>query len=409
MSTKKNKHILVVTQYFFPEQFRINDICIEWVKRGYKVTVLTGIPNYPSGKFYPGYGLFRKPKEIYYGVEIIRIPIIPRGKKTLMLVLNYMSFVLSGFCWNLYTRIKADYVFIFEVSPMTQALPGIWYAKRKKIPCYIYVQDLWPDNVQIITGITNKYIIGAIGMMVDYIYSRCNKIFSTSNSFVESINNRGVPLKKIEYWPQYAEDFYRPSKKMNIPEIPDDGSLNIIFTGNIGAAQGLDILPIVAVLLKKREKKVRFNIVGDGRYKEKLIEIVISNNVQDMFNFISKQHPTRIPQLLASCDAALICLTKDPLFAKTIPAKLQSYLACGIPIIASADGEISQIIQASNAGVCSSSGDIESLTNNIERVLDLSELQRQELALNARSYYNRHFNKNDLLDRMDNYFGVKSK
>ena len=153
----------------------------------------------------------------------------------------------------MFTKVKADYVFIFEVSPMTQALPGVWYAKKRKIPCYLYVQDLWPENVEIITGITNKRIIGGIGKMVDYIYSRCTKIFTTSNSFVKSIESRGVPIEKIEYWPQYAEDFYKPLNKVNedkiiINEIPSDDVFNIIFAGNIGTAQGLAILPKTASL-----------------------------------------------------------------------------------------------------------------------------------------------------------------
>jgi len=133
------------------------------VKKGYKVTVITGIPNYPQGKYYEGYGLLKKRREIYEGVQIVRLPIIPRGKTSFMLALNYFSFVISGYAWKIFTKIKADYVFIFEVSPMTQALPGVWYAKKRKIPCYIYVQDLWPENVEIITGIRNKFIIGAIG------------------------------------------------------------------------------------------------------------------------------------------------------------------------------------------------------------------------------------------------------
>src|SRR5699024_7818619 len=153
------KHILVISQYFYPEQFRINDICSEWVKKGYKVTVITGIPNYPQGKSYKGYGFFKKNREKYNGIEIIRITLIPRGNSAIMLSLNYLSFVITGFFWSLFTKVKADAVFIFEVSPMTQALPGVWYSKRKGVPCYLYVQDLWPENVEIITGITNKRVI----------------------------------------------------------------------------------------------------------------------------------------------------------------------------------------------------------------------------------------------------------
>lgn len=405
------KHILVIAQYFYPEQFRINDICTEWVKRGYKVTVITGIPNYPQGKYYKGYGMFKKRKEIYNGIEIIRIPLIPRGNSSLMLALNYLSFVVSGFFWKVLTKVKADYVFIFEVSPMTQALPGVWYAKKRKIPCYLYVQDLWPENVEIITGIKNKQIIGAIGKMVDYIYNRCTKIFTTSNSFVDSIEKRNVPREMIEYWPQYAEDFYKPLEKRSIAEIPNDNAFNIIFAGNIGNAQGLEILPKVAALIKEKQldRKIRFNIVGDGRYKDTLIEMVNSNGIDEMFNFIPKQPATKIPELMAACDSAFLCLTKSPLFAMTIPAKLQSYMACGIPIIASSEGETNQIIKESNSGLFSPAGDVQKLCENIIDLAFMSSKELKQLGINARSYYDKHFNKEELLNRMDSYFRGDSK
>lgn len=399
------KHILVIAQYYYPEQFRINDLSAEWVKRGYKVSVITGIPNYPQGKYYDGYGLFKKRKEIYKGVEIIRIPLIPRGNNSIMLVLNYLSFVVSGFFWKTFTKIKADYVFIFEVSPMTQALPGVWYAKKKKIPCYLYVQDLWPENVEIITGITNKRIIGGIGKMVDYIYSRCTQIFTTSESFVKSIHNRGVPIEKVQYWPQYAEDFYVPLEKMIIPEIPNDDYFNIIFAGNIGIAQGLDILPKAAEIIKTGyNNKIRFNIVGDGRYKNEFISIVESKGLGHMFNFIEKQPATRIPAFMAASDAAFISLTDKPLFAMTIPAKLQSYMACGIANIASAAGETDRIITESKSGLCSKPGNPRALAENI---IDLSKKSKEELKQlgnNARKYYEENFDKESLLDIMDNYF-----
>ena len=400
------KHILVISQYFYPEQFRINDICTEWVKKGYKVTVVTGIPNYPQGKYYEGFGLFKKRRELYNGVEIIRIPLIPRGNSSIMLALNYLSFVVSGLFWNVFTKIKADNVFIFEVSPMTQALPGVWYAKKRKIPCYLYVQDLWPENVEIITGIKNPTIIGAIGKMVDYIYERCTTIFTTSKSFVNSIEDRGVPRSKVKYWPQYAEDFYLPLQGSIVEEIPNDGVFNITFTGNIGAAQGLDILPQTAALLKgkKLNKNIRFNIVGDGRYKETLVDLVNKKEVSDMFNFIPKQPATRIPELLAASDAAFLCLTNSPLFSMTIPAKLQSYMACGVPTIVSANGEASSIINEANAGYSSPAGDAEKLSEIIIDLTRVSEGQLKHLGLNARKYYDAHFQKQALLNEMDAYY-----
>ncbi|WP_341357140.1 glycosyltransferase family 4 protein [Rossellomorea sp. y25] len=399
------KHILVISQYFYPEQFRINDICTEWVKKGYKVTVITGIPNYPQGKYFKGYGLLKKRKETYNGISIIRIPLVPRGNNSIMLALNYISFVVTGLFWNLFTKIKADYVFIFEVSPMTQALPGVWYAKKRKIPCYLYVQDLWPENVEIITGIKNKYVIGAIGKMVDYIYKHCTKIFTTSNSFVDSIVKRNVNRHKVEYWPQYAEEFYRPLNKKSIVEIPSDDALNVIFAGNIGNAQGLDILPKAALLIKEKQvnRKIRFNIVGDGRYKETLVKMVDSKNVSEMFNFIEKQPAYRIPEFMAACDAAFLSLTNSPLFSMTIPAKLQSYMACGIPIIASAEGETCQIVKDSGAGFSSPAGDAEKLSEVFIELLTKTDEELIQLGQNAKNYYDCNFNKEDLLNRMDSH------
>lgn len=400
------KHILVISQYFYPEQFRINDICTEWVKRGFQVTVLTGIPNYPQGRFYKGYGIFKKRRETYNGVDIIRIPLIPRGNNPIMLALNYISFVISGFFWKLFTNIKADYVFIFEVSPMTQALPGVWYANKLQIPCYLYVQDLWPENVEIITGIKNKMVIGAIGKMVDYIYENCTKIFTTSRSFIDSISDRGVPLSKLEYWPQYAEDFYVPLERKEVKEIPNDGRFNITFTGNIGQAQGLDILPITASILKKKHysNQVRFNIIGDGRYKDTLISKIKEYKVLDMFNFIPKQPPERIPEFLAASDAALLTLSDSPIFKMTIPAKLQSYMACGIPIIASASGETEKILKRSNSGLCSIPGNPQMLADNIIHMINLSDDKLVEFGKNARIYYEENFDKDMLLNRIERYF-----
>ena len=401
----KEKHILVISQYFYPEQFRINDICTEWVKSGYKVTVVTGIPNYPEGKFFKGYGLFKKRKEIYNGIEIIRLPLIPRGNNSIMLILNYLSFVFSGFFWKMFTKINADHVFIFEVSPMTQALPGIWYAKKRKIPCFLYVQDLWPENVEIVTGLKNKIILNPIGKMVDYIYRNCDLIFTTSKSFVDSIVERDVPKSKVFYWPQYAESFYRPLQNVECSKIPNDGKLNIIFTGNIGYAQGLDLLPKAANLLKHNglDKKVRFNIVGDGRYKTELLEKIKNNNLDYMFNIIDKQPAEKIPAFLSKCDAAYLSFADEELFNKTIPAKLQSYLACGIPIIASAGGESQRIINESKSGFCTKTGDEEGLVSSIIKFMNLDDKTKVEMGNRARTYYEENFNKELLLDEMDNY------
>lgn len=394
------KHILVISQYFYPEPFRINDICLEWVARGYKVTVLTGIPNYPEGKFYPGYSWSKKRKETWNGIDIIRIPLIARGKRAVGLMLNYLSFLVSGFFWKLFAKVDADLVFTFEVSPMTQALIGVWYAKRKKIPHYIYVQDLWPESVISVTGVKSSLVIRPINKMVDYIYRNSQKILVTSPSFAKVVAQRVQEPEKVVYWPQHAEEFYRPVPRRPIPEIPEDGRFKIIFTGNIGQAQGLGVLPQTAKLLKEKGiSSVQFVLVGDGRYKETLLTQIRETDVEDMFLMIPRQPAERIPYMLAACDAAFISFMEDPLFEKTIPAKLQSYMACGMPIVAAASGETARIIEEARCGICVQIGNSQALAAGVEEMMNAEN--KNDLSKSARAYFEEHFEKQRLMDQFE--------
>ena len=393
----KRKHILVISQYFHPEPFRINDMCAEWVKRGYKVTVVTGIPNYPQGKYYEGYSLTNNRTEEWNGVKIVRIPLIARGDNAIGLVCNYMSFVLSGYIWKCLSKIKADYVFTFEVSPMTQALIGVWYAKKHKISHYLYVQDLWPENVEIVTGIHSPIILKPIGKMVDYIYKNCDHIFATSPSFVKEIQKRCDNKDKVTYWPQYAEEFYKPIEKKTIPEIPDDGKFKIIFTGNIGQAQGLEILLKVADSLED----VEFVIVGDGRNKENFLDEIKKMQVEEKFIMIDRQPAEKIPEFLACCDAAFVSFMDNELFTKTIPAKLQSYMACGMPIIASASGETKRVVEEAGCGLCSQIGDADGLCKIIEA---MKTMDLKNMGMNSREYCIKNFEKKKLMDDIEQYF-----
>ena len=394
--------LLVLSQYFYPEQFRINDMCTEWVKMGYKVTVLTGIPNYPQGKFFEGYGLFKKRRESWNGMDIVRIPLVARGSSALGMVLNYFSFVVSGWFWKTFTPLKADKVFMFEVSPMTQALVGVWFAKRRKIPCALYVQDLWPENVEIVTGIHNELVLNPIRKMVRYIYKNCDVIYGTSPSFVEKIKEQVADNKeKVVYLPQYAEDFYKPCERKGTL-FPDNGNFKVVFTGNIGQAQGLDILPKTAELLKKQDAKITFVIVGDGRYKEKLLEEISQRDVEDMFIFTGRKPAEEIPSILVECDAAFVSFMNNELFNNTIPAKLQSYMACAMPVIASADGETRQIIESAQCGICSPIGDSHALAQSIIKMAENRD-ELKTMGENSLEYSTQNFNKTAILGVVEEF------
>ena len=400
------KHILLISQYFYPEPFRVNDMAAEWVKRGYKVTVLTGIPNYPMGKFYDGYDYRHKRRECWNGVDIIRIPLIPRGNSRNKLLnaagmaANYLSFIVSGRGWVKKNNIKADLVFTVEVSPMTQALIGTWYKKRYHVPAYLYVQDLWPENVVTVTGIQSKAVIGPINRMVDKIYRETDEIFTTSPSFVKAIVNRKtkVDRKKVHYWPQYAEEFYRPMPRQNIDGIPDDDSFKIAFTGNIGTAQGLGILPETARLLKT--ENVKFIIVGDGRFLPELERQIEKRRVREKFILLPRVPASRIPEILSACNAGFISFAQTPLWEMTIPAKLQSYMACGKAIIASASGETKRIIQEAECGVCCEIGNAQALADGIKKLI---RADCQDMGRKARKYFRENFDKKKLMDQMDRF------
>lgn len=435
---ENKSHILIVYQFFYPENFRTNDIALELVKRGHKVTVLTGIPNYPEGKFYKGYGLFKKRRETWNGIDIIRIPLIPRGKTKMGLILNYLSFPVSGFFWNLFCskKIKADQVYMTETSPMNQCKVGVQYGKKYNVPVTLYVQDLWPENVEIITGIKSPLLNKPLMRMTQKIFAGCDRIMGTSPAFERIIKERaeeavkkyGFKGKKVQldaagkpmqgpivsYFPQYAEDVYEP-----VPKRERQGFW-IGFTGNIGDAQGLEVLPETAKILKKNNHNVHFMIVGNGRAKDRLLARIHELDVDDYFEFLPRVSPEKIPDILAGCDVGYISFMNHPFLANTIPAKLQSYMACGKAILALAGGETARIVEEADCGVCvrlenivrSSDGE-GTLSRDGEKAFELSkaivELMSwshqaiDEAGMRGYEYNKIHFDKKTLMDELEGY------
>ncbi len=396
-------HILVESQFFYPEQMRINDICVSLAERGHAVTVVTSVPNYPQGKFYPGYGFFRRRKECFKGVSIIHLPVVPRGRGFIGLTLNYISFVLSGWFFASFTSLKPDIIFMNMSSPMTQSLVGTWLAKRRRIPSVIYIMDLWPESFQAITGISSALILKPLGRMVDHIYSRVDHILTSSYGFLDVIEARGVPKAKLEYWPQYAEDFYIPQEASwgCDSKIPSDDRLKIIFTGNVGLAQGLDLLIPAAEAIQKLQLPICFIIVGDGSYKETLLSLVDRRGLGNFFVFIDRQPALAIPGLLAQADAGLVVLKKSGIFSKTLPAKVQSYMACSLPLIVSADGEAQRVVRESGAGAAAPAEDVEAFVDAIASFAALGEERRKQMGEAAKIYSERMFQKKELIDRLE--------
>lgn len=390
--------ILIVSQYFYPENFRINDLALELRNRGHKITVLTGLPNYPKGEYFDGYSNDRNCDEVWNGIPVYRCKLRPRKTGSINLIRNYISFVVeANKKLKKLENIDFDLIYVFEVSPITVALPAIKLKKKKNIPVIINIQDLWPENIVAVTGMTNPIIIGLVNRMVNYIYRHCDLILTASPSFVSKIKERINDKDKVRYWPQYST----VNKTDEEVSIYDKEYFNIVFTGNIGEAQGIDLAIEAAKILK--DKKICWHFVGEGRSKEKLEKLVNEYGINDRVKFHGFHPEKEIPKYLKDADAALLILKPNPVFEMTIPAKLQTYLACGVPILGCVSGEGKRIIEESKAGIVSEDISVDGLVKVCNQFIELPIDLLNEYKERSYCYGKSNFNKNKLISDLEKY------
>lgn len=390
--------ILIVSQYFYPENFRINDLALELKKRGHEITVLTGLPNYPKGEYFEGYDDTKNCDEVWNDIPVYRCKLRPRKTGSVNLIRNYVSFVIEA-----NKKLKElqnkdfDLIYVFEVSPITVALPAIKLKKKKNIPVIINIQDLWPENIVAVTGMTNPIIIGLVNKMVNYIYRHCDLILTASPSFVSKIKERINDKDKVRYWPQYST----VNKTDEEVSIYDKEYFNIVFTGNIGEAQGIDLAIEAAKILK--DKKICWHFVGEGRSKEKLEKLVNEYGINDRVKFHGFHPEKEIPKYLKDADAALLILKPNPVFEMTIPAKLQTYLACGVLILGCVSGEGKRIIEESKAGIVSEDISVDGLVKVCNQFIELPNDLLNEYKERSYCYGKSNFNKNKLISDLEKY------
>lgn len=391
--------VLVITQYFWPENFRINDLACALKEKGHEITILTGKPNYPSGKFYKGYGFVKKFFDEYNGIELVRAPVFPRcSGKFIYLVINYFSFVFFAFVSLFYLVWRNyDVIFVYEPSPITVALPAIWFKKIKKIPVILWIQDLWPESISATGAVKSKFIVNTVSHLVGYIYRRCDLLLVQSMAFIPSIRRYADVNADIVYFPNYAEDIYQFAKdSKNEPVEPLPQGFRVIFAGNIGAAQDFPTILDAAEELKANHL-IKWVIVGDGRQFEWVKNEVAKRGLSNCVYLLGQFPLADMPYFYSKSDVMLVTLKKNEIFSYTIPGKIQSYMAAGKPIVGCLDGEGKRVIDEAHAGLIANSGDSKTLARNI---LFLSELPREELdryGKNAFEYYNLHFNKENLV------------
>lgn len=375
--------------------------------------VVTGIPNYPKGKFFPGYGLFKKRHEVINGVRVTRLPLVPRGEDNkIMLMLNFFSFFIVGWFWMLFHALwhKYDLVFCQQLSPVMMSSPAVLYKKIRHVPLYTWVLDLWPESLTAAGGINNKYILGFFNLFVKSEYKNSDKILTSSKSFDQSILKYGDYKDKVIYYPQWSDgasnasglNFALPEK---LQELSSNGDFIVMFAGAVGEAHGMEC-NMQAALKTKEYKNIKWVIVGDGRRLDWVRSFVKENGLEETVITLGRFPSETMPLFFEKADVMLVSLTDSPLFNMYSPAKIASYMAAERPIIAALNGEGGEVIKAAECGWNVKAGDSDSLA---KLVIALSQTDRQELAVKGqkgKAYYDKFFTKDECLKKLDEIMGL---
>ncbi len=389
--------ILVICQYYYPEPFRVNDICEEMVKRGHEVTVVTGEPNYPEGQIYKGYENHAHSDEVINGVKVHRCPIIPRKTGTLYRFLNYFSYPYQAKKYIKNLRASDgkpfDVVFVNQLSPVMMAEPAISYKKKYGTPVLMYCLDLWPESL-VAGGIGRGSVIYKFFHKISRrIYRQMNRIFVTSRMFSGYLNREfGIDDGVIDYLPQYAEGMFE-----KLPCREPDGKTNFVFAGNIGAIQSVETIIKAAEELK--DSPVNFHIVGGGTDLERLKGL--ADGLENVV-FYGRRPLEEMTEFYSMADAMLVTLKADPVLSLTLPGKVQSYMAAGKPIIGAIDGETKEIIEKAGCGYCGKAEDADELAGNIRRFIN--DGKTAELGSNARDFYEKYFERQKFMDELEEQF-----
>ena len=395
--------ILIISQYFWPENFRINDLVSELVRRGHEVTVLTGVPNYPDGSIFEK---FQKNPYFYSnheGAKVIRVPLLPRGKCTTTLLLNYLSFALSASTLGLWKlrNFNFDVIFTCQLSPVTVGIPAVIIRAVKKIPMVFWVLDLWPESLQAVGVIRSKLFLFLIGKLVSSIYFRCDLILVQAKSFIPAIAKYNKNNSPIEYFPSWSDLNFNADNEAAAIEIPvQKDSFTIVFTGNIGQAQDFPAILAAAKILQNFAK-IRWYIIGQGRATVWVAKEIKVSGLEDCVFLLGEFAVERMPSFIKHADALLVTLKDEPIFSLTIPAKLQAYLAAGRPILAMINGEAARVVQESGSGITCAAGDPVSLAHAVEKLLAMSKKERVEMGRRGLIYSAQEFDRSRLITKLE--------
>lgn len=394
--------LLVVSQYFWPENFRINDLVAELVQRGHDVTVLTGQPNYPAGEIFPDFKANPEKYAQFGGARILRVPLIPRGRGGMRLLLNYLSFAVTG---SLYAvrklrRKQFDAIFVYQLSPPTAALPANLLRRLDNLPVALWVLDLWPESLSAVGATKSNAVLYMVDKLVSFIYQRCDRVLVQSRSFIGRIEKQAGSVP-IEYFPSWAEAVFGAQACAAAPEVPVvEGAFNVMFAGNMGEAQDFPAILGAAELLKTHEQ-ICWLIVGDGRMTPWVSEEIKRRGLEKNVKLLGRHPVERMLSFYKHADAMLVSLKDEPIFGLTIPGKLQSYLAAGVPVVAMLNGEGADVVRRHRAGLTCPAGDSAGLAEAVLKMAALSAEERSQMGKNGLAATADEFDRSKLMTRIE--------
>ena len=398
--------ILVISHYFWPENFRINDLATEFASRGHEVTVLTGYPNYPSGEIFHEFRQTPENFSQFGAVRVVRVPLLPRGKGGAQLIMNYVSFAASATligAWRLRNK-TYDVIFVFEPSPITVGLPAVFLRYLKRAPVAFWVLDIWPETLEAVGAVRSKSILKMVGKLVSFIYKRCDLILAQSRSFIPQILKHCEKEGRVEYFPSWSDAIFDFDSVTAAPEVhKDSGFFDIMFAGNIGEAQDFPAIIDAAARLKEN-KNIRWLIVGDGRASEWVQSEIQKRGLEQRVFMLGRYPVERMPSFYKCADALLVSLRDEPIFSMTIPGKLQSYLAAGIPILAMLNGEGAEIVQKSGAGLACLAGNPGALAEAALTLSRMTEEERKTMGARGIELSKTEFDRDHLISRLLSWF-----
>ena len=394
------KKILIVTEYFYPEEFKINEIALAWKQKGYEVDILTQTPTYPLGETFAGYENRWYAKDEYEGMTVYRVKAVTGYRDSLFKkLLKYFVFMFLGSFVALKIGKKYDYVFGFDIAALTGMVPAVLVKKFYAKKVTLWIQDVWPDSVYAYGFKKTKFLSFILDAFVKFVYRNSSDFAVSGKGFVDKVKLYIDNNQEIKYLPNWADEL---DKSLSPFEFSKEKKTHLTFAGNIGKVQNLDnIIKAFGSLPPEYMQNAQLNIIGDGSNAVALQDLVNENTFQNIV-FWGRKPREEMYKYFSASDFLIVSLVDEPIFSLTVPAKVQTYIAANRPILAIVNGDAADIIKENNLGYCAKPSDIAEIQDVFIKSIETDENNMQEFTKNCETLTNTTFNKEHIVNSLLN-------